>query len=102
RRHTRFSRDWSSDVCSSDLKRKGRRPMGRAPGGSCAQVPLGEVYIRDDWRTGRGIPMARSRNEDEYRAKRQAILDMAAKLFAREIGRASCRERVQFSAGDEC
>src|SRR5690606_29371924 len=22
RRHTRFSRDWSSDVCSSDLKRK--------------------------------------------------------------------------------
>src|SRR5690606_40885124 len=22
RRHTRFSRDWSSDVCSSDLKKK--------------------------------------------------------------------------------
>src|SRR5207302_6336556 len=22
RRHTRFSRDWSSDVCSSDLRRK--------------------------------------------------------------------------------
>src|SRR5690606_14428375 len=26
RRHTRFSRDWSSDVCSSDLL---RRPVGR-------------------------------------------------------------------------
>src|SRR5690606_30510644 len=25
RRHTRFSRDWSSDVCSSDLASKGRR-----------------------------------------------------------------------------
>src|SRR5690606_39693816 len=24
RRHTRFSRDWSSDVCSSDLYRKDR------------------------------------------------------------------------------
>src|SRR5690606_23442542 len=24
RRHTRFSRDWSSDVCSSDLLRSGR------------------------------------------------------------------------------
>src|SRR5690606_40225418 len=24
RRHTRFSRDWSSDVCSSDLKEKVR------------------------------------------------------------------------------
>src|SRR5690606_41194261 len=28
RRHTRFSRDWSSDVCSSDL----RRGPGRAEG----------------------------------------------------------------------
>src|SRR5690606_5603745 len=26
RRHTRFSRDWSSDVCSSDLARGARRP----------------------------------------------------------------------------
>src|SRR5690606_41035637 len=26
RRHTRFSRDWSSDVCSSDLRRK---PVGQ-------------------------------------------------------------------------
>src|SRR5215475_8935060 len=25
RRHTRFSRDWSSDVCSSDLRRSGAR-----------------------------------------------------------------------------
>src|SRR5690606_39379718 len=34
RRHTRFSRDWSSDVCSSDLLHKGRihrrtGPMGQ-------------------------------------------------------------------------
>src|SRR5690606_28588158 len=29
RRHTSFSRDWSSDVCSSDLARPGHRP-GRA------------------------------------------------------------------------
>src|SRR5205809_5929825 len=28
RRHTRCSRDWSSDVCSSDL---GRRPVGLRP-----------------------------------------------------------------------
>src|SRR5690606_41553392 len=30
RRHTRFSRDWSSDVCSSDLYRQ--RDIGRATG----------------------------------------------------------------------
>src|SRR5690606_40714891 len=27
RRHTRFSRDWSSDVCSSDLAADPRRPV---------------------------------------------------------------------------
>src|SRR5690606_40001798 len=40
RRHTRFSRDWSSDVCSSDLHGAGdarRRGAGRAsPGGAGA------------------------------------------------------------------
>src|SRR5690606_39545756 len=29
RRHTRFSRDWSSDVCSSDLRSHGARVPGR-------------------------------------------------------------------------
>src|SRR5690606_40672558 len=28
RRHTRFSRDWSSDVCSSDLARRAERQAG--------------------------------------------------------------------------
>src|SRR5690606_41081179 len=35
RRHTRFSRDWSSDVCSSDL---GRRPLPETAG-SVRQAP---------------------------------------------------------------
>src|SRR5690606_40222626 len=30
RRHTRFSRDWSSDVCSSDLGDTGRKPFDAA------------------------------------------------------------------------
>src|SRR5690606_40379753 len=30
RRHTRFSRDWSSDVCSSDLSTGGDRPLTTA------------------------------------------------------------------------
>src|SRR5690606_39504228 len=29
RRHTRFSRDWSSDVCSSDLEREGAESRNR-------------------------------------------------------------------------
>src|SRR5690606_16079458 len=35
RRHTRFSRDWSSDVCSSDLQRlPGNSPTSRHRGAS--------------------------------------------------------------------
>src|SRR6266511_3567958 len=38
RRHTRFSRDWSSDVCSSDLRPADRRRPGMpAPGGDVRQ-----------------------------------------------------------------
>src|SRR5256886_3489423 len=33
RRHTRFDCDWSSDVCSSDLDRRGVLLHGRAPDG---------------------------------------------------------------------
>src|SRR3712207_8744151 len=39
RRHTRYWRDWSSDVCSSDLGRRGDR---RALGGASAR----EVALR--------------------------------------------------------
>src|SRR5690606_8018183 len=46
RRHTRFSRDWSSDVCSSDLPRRavfpGEREWGALPG-------------RDEHRLVRGV-----------------------------------------------
>src|SRR5690625_6620584 len=45
RRHTRWPRDWSSDVCSSDLRRRrcepfrirGRAPP-RGPDGPCRRV----------------------------------------------------------------
>src|SRR5207248_7105661 len=38
RRHTRSYGDWSSDVCSSDLRRGGRRRRGRRPGGAGCRV----------------------------------------------------------------
>src|SRR5437763_10391469 len=82
RRHTRYIGDWSSDVCSSDLDvhqvpavrgapahRPGRRRGRRAPGGR------------------RGGPGARGRRDGAaVRGPRR-----------REIGRASCRERVESS-----
>src|SRR5207245_6447359 len=68
RRHTRCYRDWSSDVCSSDLRRDGRR-RGRELRG---QVP----------RRVRGAPRRRV---------------PVRRRVAAEIGRASCRERVWIS-----
>src|SRR5207302_3472673 len=38
RRHTRFSRDWSSDVCSSDLPAGPRTAVITTSGGSCGMI----------------------------------------------------------------
>src|SRR5436305_14774014 len=82
RRHTRCGRDWSSDVCSSDL----RDPLSTHPqdlprlGKSCGCVESGsrevsvrKLHLRQYGRQG-------------------------ARLFGRKIGRASCRERVSTSS----
>src|SRR5207249_7009022 len=87
RRHTRSKRDWSSDVCSSDLDEFEAFP-GRIT--TEAQnfgvtTPLGLEEWMVDTRClvalGDGI------------ALNYATQD-------REIGRASCRERVVMSAGE--
>src|SRR5690606_41090813 len=41
RRHTRFSRDWSSDVCSSDLEKLYL---------STRRTPQEQTFCRGDWR----------------------------------------------------
>src|SRR5690606_35138114 len=56
RRHTRFSRDWSSDVCSSDL----RAYTGRDIIAICGDHPF---FAVDDWFIGTtpingGVPQA--------------------------------------------
>src|SRR5690606_40268962 len=67
RRHTRFSRDWSSDVCSSDLGE--RRNVLQSVSSSFAQ----SLSARSTLQAGT-----------------EAV---------REIGRASCRERVHQGVG---
>src|SRR5690606_40933104 len=99
RRHTRFSRDWSSDVCSSDLE------------------PLDQLLIE---RYQHGMPLC----AEPYRAmaeelgcSEQAVLDSLRRLRERDalsrigpvfehsragaskIGRASCRGRRELAGG---
>src|SRR5690606_40781392 len=73
RRHTRFSRDWSSDVCSSDLSVE-------------PDVLPGEYRYRLLLLT----PTTRKARDFEGR------LELVVNL-TEEIGRASCRERVEIS-----
>src|SRR5690606_39579727 len=86
RRHTRFSRDWSSDVCSSDLQ----DGVEVCASGSASQVLLERMAA--------AAPPA-----DPHMVERlhRRVLERGAAAGARavwpEIGRASCRERGEVS-----
>src|SRR5690606_40714610 len=98
-RHTRFSRDWSSDVCSSDL-------IGLVP-----YSPLGKGYLTgkidentkfegNDFRNI--IPRFTTEAIKANKVLVELLNDMANKKEATpaqiEIGRASRRERRRISA----
>src|SRR5690606_40228763 len=92
RRHTRFSRDWSSDVCSSDL---------------FGQVTLVELHQSG----GHGGITLQRRTRDIVQivenkitlfvadhVDRSRLHDVGESLqFESQIGRASCRELWQIS-----
>src|SRR5690606_39605803 len=81
RRHTRFSRDWSSDVCSSDLAVREASVQRRVYlFGQLAADAVDTAQILDGGRA--------------HAVETAEGLDQAA-----EIGRASCRERVEISGG---
>src|SRR5690606_40517523 len=83
RRHTRFSRDWSSDVCSSDL---GPGPLGSRVG-PVVGAQVGEEHAR------RPAGVVAPRLEDDADAG-PPVLVGAFGIGSQEIGRASCRERA--------
>src|SRR5256885_13135829 len=82
RRHTRLQGDWSSDVCSSDLKEIGARLSN--PGPFTDVVALARL----DTRLELMAPL-------RARYERQVATALAA--LDRKIGRASCRGRVEIS-----
>src|SRR5690606_39516343 len=82
RRHTRFSRDWSSDVCSSDLIEAMKRlyaPFNRNHE---------RIVVMDE----------RSAELTKYAANAMLATKISF-MNEMEIGRASCRERGESSGG---
>src|SRR2546421_5298821 len=80
RRHTRSDRDWSSDVCSSDLH-------DVPPGKLCSTVTtsLGPVVVTV-------TPPSKASAAEEFPGGHRATI--GGESSVPEIGRASCRERV--------
>src|SRR2546429_4720511 len=80
RRHTRCSRDWSSDVCSSDLI---DRDVERSSPQTEGEVFADQLASSSVWN-----PVVPSRSSLLLDGLEDGAMDQ------HEIGRASCRERV--------
>src|SRR2546429_4597848 len=81
RRHTRCSRDWSSDVCSSDLSNTAKK----VGGGAVAGAIIGAI-------AGGGKGAAIGAGVGSAAGAGVQVLTKGQQV--KEIGRASCRERV--------
>src|SRR5690606_40100944 len=84
RRHTRFSRDWSSDVCSSDLHWlwRWRRRVAAGHGldcacGSCGLLSQGVERLVQTGVDG-GLPLEFRERLDEFVLDRKQLVGKAA------------------------
>src|SRR5690606_40198583 len=93
RRHTRFSRDWSSDVCSSDLEAwvLAGRALSVEEELMDACVWIERLLIRTQCRNHEATAGVAT-----YAA--QLVFNVSQEPF-QKIGRASCRERVYIAGG---
>src|SRR4051794_41773363 len=89
RRHTRWTGDWSSDVCSSDLT-----PIISAPGGHIQLAHT--VKNRGAVSTGNSSTVAFFLSSDVALDGDDVAIGTPRAV---QIGRASCRERGESSGG---
>src|SRR5690606_39501915 len=71
RRHTRFSRDWSSDVCSSDLSWSGRAAPTSPTARHRLASPPRTATTRSAPRSGRGCSADRLLRSEERRVGKE-------------------------------
>src|SRR5690606_40974122 len=92
RRHTRFSRDWSSDVCSSDLTPFGPGAMLTVPGGTSVVIAGLDFWFEENSSDENYDPT--EFDISEWRLERLLDVDCL------QIGRASGRERGKVAVGE--
>src|SRR5207253_6989630 len=109
RRHTRWPRDWSSDVCSSDLLNKALGqimiPYPRRVRARCAAIPRGEVdrVTGDYWPASRhpyGCQEVCARLERNLRSWRGIHIGVRDKPLRRSVV-TKTRERYEHSAFEQ-
>src|SRR5207245_5805296 len=96
RRHTRCYRDWSSDVCSSDLWTTWTPHVSQTCSLTQSGVRLVMIGRDASGRAPAGTVQVPGLSEDLLV---RAIRDVAPGLPEDEIGRASCREGVERRGG---
>src|SRR5207302_3357557 len=99
---TRFSRDWSSDVCSSDLA-QAVDPTATTPPHAGLNRTTKFVYSGDNASASGGKttitdPKGNVTVEQYQYGERQSVTKAPGTAYA-EIGRASCRERGETQGG---
>src|SRR5690606_40621658 len=91
RRHTRFSRDWSSDVCSSDL---GLEPQAHLMDLVAHHLAHHKLAVAD----GQHLALGEAGAKLFAQVTAHALVALAVRhreaVKIHEIGRASCRGRV--------
>src|SRR5690606_40615206 len=91
--HTSFSRDWSSDVCSSDLKLVDKLVVGVAV--NIGKGPLFSMEERVEMVREEIGPLMPGATEFEVKPFSNLLMHFAMEVGASmKIGRASCRGRL--------
>src|SRR5436305_3396644 len=100
RRHTRCGRDWSSDVCSSDLVVE-RQAVTDSLTGLANRRQFYEVLGREYERAQRfGQPVSLILLDiDDFKVINDSKGHLAGDAVLHKIGRASCRERGETQGG---
>src|SRR5438876_8530791 len=100
RRHTRWTGDWSSDVCSSDLDQAAEldgRAIDRLE--HLVRGSVGVLVDRLPFVTLLLRVRGNTKVERAALARRREFDRLVTELVKQEIGRASCRERVWVVVG---